>query len=810
MKCSLLALSSYLDGELEAGRRAEVEAHLVGCERCRAGLDCLREETERFSALGQVHVPDSAVPAFLQQLGLIGPDDVLPPRVGRTPAPAVPAQPPWLGGAGSGQALPWMPRANGPDPRGTAQPGGDHRDTVQQESDQPSLPFTDELAPAGLTLMSPPSGEPADVPEIDLSGRSTATPASPPPVPVAAALPPAPPGPPASTPPSPESAALAGRWIPHAFPGVWAEVEAGPARAPAEVPAPTPEVDVTWPQPSGSALDSFAVTHDPLGTLMPPAPAPAPWATPPPPPPTLQAPPQPPSEPPRPDVPPPPRVPPPPLVPSPPLVPPPSQLARPPQVPPAFPTSPWHTPALDERHALRPDDDPWSWAPRDDEPPPPSRGRPAPDLSGSGGPGFAPDAGYAVTSDWSGVDAQEPRAVYPEPDVAPDPLIDPLIARVAQPPQPVPPTLISRLRDQVALRLALMRRAGSDEGRLARDAPSPAGNPRSPESVGPLVAAMRSRMASSFEPSEPPDRGAGPIPAPWEPPGPDRTGEPAWSEVPFRSATIAEELPRSPAAPRVRDLDRGPRAPGRHTRQLGDRHGPLGAAGGSVAQMAGRFGDLPHQVRRLAAHPRRRWWIVAVLAVLVVTVSLVISHAGGPSAAGVAMAKPSTRPLPAASATLAPQSQPATVLQPSASTAPTPTPAPTPAPTPVPTFAAQTYGAGGSGWQLQDVRCCDVETGTGYTRIVFDLGDSSGANPTATVSFPTPTTMVVSFPGVTASGSLAASGSGGVVSGVTRQGGAPLAFRLSLSKAATVQGWAYFGGADAESSAPLHLYFDLG
>ena len=119
-------------------------------------------------------------------------------------------------------------------------------------------------------------------------------------------------------------------------------------------------------------------------------------------------------------------------------------------------------------------------------------------------------------------------------------------------------------------------------------------------------------------------------------------------------------------------------------------------------------------------------------------------------------------------------------------------------------------GAGGSGWQLQDVRCCDVETGTGYTRIVFDLGDSSGANPTATVSFPTPTTMVVSFPGVSAPGSLAAGGSGGVVSGVTRQSGAPLAFRLSLSKAATVQGWAYFGGADAESSAPLHLYFDLG
>jgi hypothetical protein len=480
-------------------------------------------------------------------------------------------------------------------------------------------------------------------------------------------------------------------------------------------------------------------------------------------------------------------------------------------VPPPFSSSSWRTPPPDQRPASPPDDDdPWSWAPRDDEPPPPFRNLPEPDLTTDAGSGFAPAAAFAGDADWNGVDAEEPGAGHPEPDVEPDPLIDPLIAQVAQPPQPVPPTLISRLRDQVALRLALMRGAGGDVGRPARGAPSPAGNPSSPESVGPLVAAMRSRMASSFEPDEPLDQGAGPAPAPWEPPRPDRAGEPAWPEVPFRSATIAEELPRSPATPRVRDLDPGPRAPGRHARRLGDRHGSRGATGGSVAQMAGRFGDLPHQVRRLAAHPRRRWLIVAVLAVLVVTVSLVISHAGGPGAAGVASAKPSTRPLPAASATLAPQSQPATVLQPSASTAPTSTPVPTPAPTPVPTFAAQTYGAGGSGWQLQDVRCCDVETGTGYTRIVFDLGDSSGANPTATVSFPTPTTMVVSFPGVSAPGSLAASGSGGVVSGVTRQSGAPLAFRLSLSKAATVQGWAYFGGADAESSAPLHLYFDLG
>ncbi|MGA9114904.1 MAG: zf-HC2 domain-containing protein, partial [Candidatus Dormiibacterota bacterium] len=90
MKCSLLTLSSYLDGELDAARLAEVEAHLVGCDRCRAGLEYLREETERFGALGRVHVPDAAVPGFLQQLGLIGPDDILPPRPPRPPDPPGP------------------------------------------------------------------------------------------------------------------------------------------------------------------------------------------------------------------------------------------------------------------------------------------------------------------------------------------------------------------------------------------------------------------------------------------------------------------------------------------------------------------------------------------------------------------------------------------------------------------------------------------------------------------------------------------------------------------------------------------------
>jgi Putative zinc-finger len=80
MKCSLLVLSSYLDGELEARRQGELEAHLVGCQRCRSGLGYLREEVERVSSLGRVSVADHSVHSLLSQLGLIEEEAVLPVR----------------------------------------------------------------------------------------------------------------------------------------------------------------------------------------------------------------------------------------------------------------------------------------------------------------------------------------------------------------------------------------------------------------------------------------------------------------------------------------------------------------------------------------------------------------------------------------------------------------------------------------------------------------------------------------------------------------------------------------------------------
>ena len=841
MKCSLLTLSSYLDDELDAARRAEVEAHLVGCDRCRAGLEYLREETERFGGLGRVHVPDAAVPGFLQQLGLIGPDEILPPRPPRPPEPPGPPGgdvPPWRARGSAGQALPWAPT------RPAAQPPP----VEPPDSNQPSLPFTDSLTARGLTVVRRTDLDASESSEIDLSGRSVAVaptvaapavppardeptapvtfsgsatgapPAAPAAEAPAAVAPPAPepaamPAPPASEAPAPSEEAwphpavdLGGVSIWHVGSSVSAAAAKGGAGAwgeappvggaPASSPAPA-RPGTIWsginyaPPPSGARErlggapprtplpDSIPLTSSPPPWLAPiPERSPASWQAPPP-------------QPAQPEPPPPPP-------------PPPPGSGAPPPPPPA--ASAWHPPSRgDPPGSSARDDDPWSWAPLDDAPPPPPRVTPPP-ASAAAGPDGLPRAAAAVDPTWpaSAPDAAT-EAGERDQDTTADPLIDSVIARASRPPQPVPTTLISRLRDQVALRLALRRGAGA-AGDTAVATPEPAGRPVVRDSIGPLVAAMRSRLDPPAEASPATRPGAEAPPAPG-PPDPDRADPSPWRETPFRTATIAEELPWTPTSPGVRDLDRGPRALGRHTRWLGDsRH--HGGAGGSVAQMAGRFGELPHQVRRLAAHPRRRWLLVAAIAAVVLIVSLVVIHPGASSP----VAKALTTPAPVASLrpSLAPTLQPAANLAPSASSAPTLSPAATATPVPTPAVPVQTYGAGGAGWQLADLRCCSVEKGTLYTRIVFDLDGSSGADPTAEVSFPTSTTMVVTFPSVDAPASLSVAGSGGLVTAVTRQSGSQLSFQITLSKAATVKGWDYFGGSDAESSAPLHLYFDLG
>jgi len=115
VRCSLLALSSYLDAELDSEPSGELEAHLLACDRCRTAIGYLREESERISGLARVHLPDDAVHALFSQVGLIGEDDDLPPAPEQRDRPVSVEAPPWFG-VERGKALPWAPRGSAHDP----------------------------------------------------------------------------------------------------------------------------------------------------------------------------------------------------------------------------------------------------------------------------------------------------------------------------------------------------------------------------------------------------------------------------------------------------------------------------------------------------------------------------------------------------------------------------------------------------------------------------------------------------------------------------------------------------------------------
>jgi len=165
VKCSLLVLSSYLDGELEARREGELEAHLVGCQRCRAGVGYLREEVERVGALGRVHVADHSVHALLVQLGLIDADEALPETAPATQAPA------WMGGDDA-TSLPWA------DPAHELEPSVDMTGTASRGS-LPTMPHPDLLTPLPPQPPTEPFGFAAEARQAPEPAASPATPPEP-------------------------------------------------------------------------------------------------------------------------------------------------------------------------------------------------------------------------------------------------------------------------------------------------------------------------------------------------------------------------------------------------------------------------------------------------------------------------------------------------------------------------------------------------------------------------------------------------------------------------------------------------------
>jgi len=74
-------LSEYLDGELGAGERAALEAHLDGCPDCRVVMAELRRVVARTQALEDAPPERDLWPSIARQIGRVSPVVVpLPPR----------------------------------------------------------------------------------------------------------------------------------------------------------------------------------------------------------------------------------------------------------------------------------------------------------------------------------------------------------------------------------------------------------------------------------------------------------------------------------------------------------------------------------------------------------------------------------------------------------------------------------------------------------------------------------------------------------------------------------------------------------
>ena len=172
MRCSLLALSSYIDTELDQEPAGELEAHLVACDRCRTAIGHLREESGRIGALARVHVPDDAVHDLFMQIGLIAEDDELPDGPVHRDRPAPVEAPPWFG-AERGAALPWAPRPTGHDPSQPRELVGE-RSPIAAVAEPPELLLWDETidqipttAPAPPPVHVVPAPEPVPIPDIE-------------------------------------------------------------------------------------------------------------------------------------------------------------------------------------------------------------------------------------------------------------------------------------------------------------------------------------------------------------------------------------------------------------------------------------------------------------------------------------------------------------------------------------------------------------------------------------------------------------------------------------------------------------------
>jgi hypothetical protein len=137
VKCSLLTLSTFIDDELPAERRAEVDAHLVGCPRCSSGTATLRAEKARLGRLARVQIDHASARVMLEQVGIVIELPMSPPA--RTPPPPPP-----------GGELPWTPQR--PEPTTAA---------VEEVPVPDVSPDLQPDLPLDGTMTAQPWGEPA-------------------------------------------------------------------------------------------------------------------------------------------------------------------------------------------------------------------------------------------------------------------------------------------------------------------------------------------------------------------------------------------------------------------------------------------------------------------------------------------------------------------------------------------------------------------------------------------------------------------------------------------------------------------------
>ncbi|MGI8847627.1 MAG: zf-HC2 domain-containing protein [Candidatus Dormibacteria bacterium] len=718
MRCSLLTLSGYLDDELNAEKRAAVDAHLVGCSRCRNGLGHLEEEVARVHHLPRLHVADHSVHALLEQMGLVGSDDLLPSRLGRVALQAHAGTPPWLLTGVTSAALPWLPRK--------------HKDDGV-DLNQPALPFADvpldQIPQPRVAMAAHPDGEP----EVELNGRTVVE----------------------ETHPTEESK---GHHIVDT-PPMEEIIEPPWTDFAADGPPTSPGIDPPLPDPPTAAdpeplplVAEMEAMHPPAGASPPDAAAPS----------TLEE----------------------------------TPMAPPdhssPESPAPLARSPWH--GNDEI-----DDDAFGWAPRDGNAPgrsplPPAAAEPERESEPE------PEPLQVQEAPAIGVAAHVPSAVDHVPD------------RLVATPRPVRPPLWTRIRDQLALRLALARPQGEDDSLQIVSgigAPLREGGMRRPSRRVPGSTLSSTAAASAISPPHPSPH-IGPVPT--EPDFDDSLPDVA---APAAGSVhgVAEADP--PVSHEAQPFDDSPDsgmpaatvaipAEGRHARSL---RRAKGISIGAAARPA--LAGFSRRVREVLVHPRQRWYAAAGIVALLLVAVFELGSGRSPASPARSQAG-----APARSQAGAPASVPAAV-PPSATAATAPPPVASSAPaSPAPASAAPSaasppgavvLGDGGTGWQVQGVR---YGAHPGSLRLVFDMtaaGGSATGAPKVTITFPTATTMQVSFEKTVASGSPGQAPPGGVVTAATLVSPPPTAgsavYRYTVSRPVTPHAQYVTGG--------LRLVIDL-